>query len=206
VASFLRDHASDAAVADDAARLRAEHAADAAAGLRPPPLADNTAGVAPYVLWLMEQDRKSTGLKALQGRIWLEGYERGALRGVLYDDVAPAFRRWRARGLRLAIFSSGSVLAQRLIFSRSNAGDLTPFLEAYFDTTAGPKREAASYRGIAETLALAPTRVLFLSDVEAELDAARAAGMATALSQRPGVPPPKTSSHPGFATFATVFA
>ena len=141
-----------------------------------------------YVHWLMDRDSKSTGLKALQGRIWEEGYRRGELRGEVYDDVPAAFRRWRDEGRRIAIFSSGSVLAQRLLFSHSTVGDLTPFIDAHFDTTTGPKRQPDSYTLIAGRLGLPPRSVLFASDVAEELDAARAAGMETALCARSILP------------------
>src|SRR5262249_25201849 len=102
---------------------------------------------------------------------------------------------------RIAIFSSGSVLAQKLLFSHSTAGDLSPFIEAYFDTTTGPKRERESYRKIAAVLQLAPATIFFISDVPVELDAARAAGLHTAQSLRPGIPQLDSSSHPVIRTF-----
>ncbi len=186
-------------VAELVAQLRTEHAADAAAA---PAWSDDAPGVTRYVHWLMDQDRKSTALKALQGRVWEEGYAQGALRGAVYEDVPLAFGRWRRQGRRLAIFSSGSVLAQKLIFGHSTAGDLTPQLEAFFDTTSGPKCEAESYRRIAGALGVVPAAVLFLSDVVAELDAARDAGMATFLSVRSGEPP--ATEHPAVRDFDTV--
>ena len=125
-------------------------------------------------------------MKALQGRIWQAGYESGALRSEMFADVAPAFARWKAEGKTIAIFSSGSVLAQKLIFQYSSAGDLGCFIDAYFDTTTGPKRAAESYRTIAGSLNVDPAEILFVSDVPAELDAARAAGMETRLAIRPG--------------------
>ncbi len=113
-----------------------------------------------YALWLMERDRKSTPLKSLQGKIWEAGYLSGELRGKLYPDVAPAFRRWRAQGRRMAIFSSGSVLAQKLLFAHSPAGDLASFISAYFDTTTGPKQDAESYGRIAAALGFPPAEML----------------------------------------------
>jgi enolase-phosphatase E1 len=181
---FLQKHG--AAAASDVARLREEHAAEVACGEAPPRWADTLDAIAVYVEWLMDRDRKSAGLKSLQGKIWEAGYREGVLRGEVYPDVPRAFARWRARGLRIAIFSSGSVLAQQLLFRHSSAGDLTPAIAAYFDTAAGPKREAESYRRIAAALAEPPGRVVFLSDVVAELDAALSAGMLTGLSVRPG--------------------
>jgi enolase-phosphatase E1 len=138
----------------------------------------------------MDRDRKSTALKSLQGRIWESGYRSGALRSHLYADVRPALERWRSEGKRVAIFSSGSVLAQRLLFAHTPEGDLTPMIDAFFDTTTGPKREAESYRRIAAALGMPPVGVLFVSDVAAELDAARAAGLKTALCVREGEAPP----------------
>ncbi len=187
--TFLATYLGDTAVADDLSRLRAENASDGEQGNEPPEWGDGSAAeVLVYVHWLMDRDRKSTGLKALQGRIWEQGYRNGALRGELYDDVPLALRRWRHEGRRIAIFSSGSVLAQQLLFRHSQAGDLTPLLDAHFDTTTGPKRESRSYRRIAEHLAAAPSAVLFVSDVTDELDAARAAGMETALAARDALP------------------
>ena len=143
----------------------------------------------------MDRDRKSTALKALQGRIWKDGYESGALRGDVYPDVAPALARFREAGIAVAIFSSGSVLAQRLLFGHTSAGDLRPHVVAYFDTTTGAKREAASYVRIASALGRLPGEVLFVSDVVEELDAAKEAGMGVALCVRPGTPEPASSRH-----------
>jgi enolase-phosphatase E1 len=203
LASHLAEHWDDERTRADVARLEAEHRLDSHSA---PPWREEAAAVAAYLAWLMDQDRKSTGLKSVQGRIWEEGYRRGELRGAVYPDVRPAFERWRRAGRRIAIFSSGSVLAQRLLFACSVAGDLTGFIDAYFDTTTGPKREAGSYRRIAEALGLAPERVLFLSDVAMELDAARAAGMQTALSLREGLEPPSRHSHIVVRSFEEVNA
>ena len=178
VQEFLERHEADAGVQADIALLRAEHAAEVPAPN--PPMAS----VSAYVHWLMDLDRKSTGLKSLQGKIWQEGYRAGDLRGEVFPDVAPALTRWRAQGTEIAIFSSGSVQAQRDLFAHSNAGDLTPFPRAYFDTTTGPKTAVQSYTHIAAALSRSPTDILFLSDVVAELDAAQAAGLDTALCVR----------------------
>jgi enolase-phosphatase E1 len=189
-ADFLRAHAKDAAVQEDVAALRADHARDEEAGRHPPAWSDDSLGAAAeYACWLLDQDRKATPLKSLQGRIWEEGYASGALRGQVYPDVAAAFESWTQAGKTLAIFSSGSVLAQRLIFTHSDAGDLERFLSGHFDTTTGAKTEESSYRRIAEALGRVPSEVLFLSDVKAELDAARRAGMGTALVVREGAAP-----------------
>jgi enolase-phosphatase E1 len=132
----------------------------------------------------MDRDRKSTGLKSLQGKIWEEGYRSGELKGEVYPDVLPALERWREQGIDIAIFSSGSVQAQRSLFRKSVAGDLTRFIRACFDTTTGAKGEPESYARIAAALERSPTEVLFISDIGAELDAAQAAGMRTALCVR----------------------
>jgi enolase-phosphatase E1 len=146
---------------------------------------------------LMDADVKATGLKQLQGLIWQGGFERGALRTVLFDDVAPALRRWTEAGLQLAIYSSGSIQAQRLFFAHTEAGDLTPLLSGYYDTTSGPKKSRSSYEAIAENSRSEPSEILFLSDVVEELDAAREAGFQTALAIRPGnraaIPGPHSS-------------
>jgi enolase-phosphatase E1 len=144
----------------------------------------------------MDRDRKSTGLKSLQGKIWEEGYRAGDLRSVVYPDVPPALERWRRQGIDIAIYSSGSVQAQRSLFTNTAAGDLTRFIRAYFDTTTGPKTAPQSYARIAAALGRSPSEVLFLSDVGAELDAALTAGMRTALCVRtPGSAPP-AGAHP----------
>ena len=202
---FLIRRASE--VRDDLALLFSEHEADEREGRSPPPWRDRSPAesldpAAAYVHWLMDRDRKSTALKALQGRIWDEGYQAGHLRGQVYPDVPRALARWRAQGRDVAIFSSGSVLAQKLLFSRSEAGDLTPFLRGYFDTTTGAKGDAESYRKIARALVQAPGSVLFLSDVTAELDAARSAGMATGLCVREASP--ASADHPAVRSFDVV--
>lgn len=140
-------------------------------------------------LALMHADVKDTGLKALQGIIWRDGYRRGELRGHVFSDVAEALRLVSASGVRVAIYSSGSVAAQRLLFAYSDAGDLTPHLAAYFDTTTGPKKEAASYRAIAAELDVAPAEIRFLSDNLDEVRAAIAAGCEALVAVRPGNPP-----------------
>ena len=146
----------------------------------------------------MDADAKLTGLKQLQGLIWEQGFKSGALRATLFDDVPGALWQWHAAGLRLAIYSSGSVHAQRLFFSHTTAGDLTPLLSGYYDTTTGPKKEARSYEAIAQAAGFAPAEVLFLSDVTAELDAARDAGMQTGLAIRPGNRETESERHASF--------
>jgi enolase-phosphatase E1 len=132
--------------------------------------------VATLIRWI-DEDRKATPLKALQGMIWADGYREGAFTGHIYVDAVAALRRWHAEGISLYVFSSGSVAAQKLLFGHSDAGDLTPLFSGFFDTTTGPKREAASYRAIAAATGLAPAEMLFLSDTPAEIAAAREGGM-----------------------------
>jgi enolase-phosphatase E1 len=189
--AFARENAAAGTLAPDAALLRREHAQDVERGLEPPAWPagagdDDAPRLAAYAAWLMDQDRKSTGLKSLQGRIWEAGYHAGDLHGEVYRDVPRAFERWIGQGRQIAIFSSGSVLAQKLLFARSTAGDLTRWIAAYFDTTTGPKRDPESYRRIAAALGGPVVSVLFVSDTQEEIDAARAAGMETALCVRPG--------------------
>lgn len=145
--------------------------------------------VADFALWLMDHDRKSTPLKEIQGQIWQEGYVQGEILGEVYADVPAAMQRWKNNGLRVAIYSSGSVQAQKLIFGYSTAGDLRAHIDAYFDTTTGPKKEAQSYVDIARALDANPEDILFLSDNDAELRAARAAGVQVRLAVRPGNAP-----------------
>jgi enolase-phosphatase E1 len=142
-----------------------------------------------YLDWLMDRDRKSTALKSLQGKIWKAGFEAGELVGTVFPDVPEALARWTAGGARIAIYSSGSVEAQRLLFQHSSTGDLTPFLAGYFDTRAGAKTSAASYAAIAAAMGVAAGEILFISDLVRELDAAREAGCLTRLSMREGNQP-----------------
>jgi enolase-phosphatase E1 len=205
---FLRRHFDEPEVKDNVEELRRTWSGSAANGA--PVWIESThdekmASVARYVRWLIARDSKITPLKALQGKIWEEGFLRGELKGEVYPDVAPAFARWKSQGRRMAIFSSGSMLAQKLLFSLSTAGDLSSFIEAYFDTSAGPKREAQSYKKIAAALELVPEQLVFISDVGAELDAAHEAHLHTAHSLRPGVTPLPGSAHPAIHTFAEIF-
>ena len=153
--------------------------------------------------WI-DLDRKSTALKALQGMIWKDGYEAGDYRAHMYPEVAARLRQWRADGLRLYVYSSGSVPAQQLFFKYSEAGDLGPLFAGYFDTETGPKREAASYRRIAEAIDEQPQHLLFLSDIVEELDAAREAGFHTGWLVREPLPLPAAASHPVHRDFGTI--
>jgi enolase-phosphatase E1 len=210
VADFLRAHSADADVRADLEALKGLRSAEAAQGLGPPPWSDDSdesrlESAVAYVHWLMDRDSKATALKSLQGRIWAEGYRSGQLRGEVYPDVPAAFARWRRRGLEICIYSSGSIAAQKFLFGHSVAGDLTPNLRAYFDTTTGPKQGVDSYRQIASALGTPPGAILFLSDSVAELEAARAAGVATGLCLREGTSKPVSAAHPAIRTFDEVF-
>jgi enolase-phosphatase E1 len=182
-------------------RLREEHAAERRdGGSELLPFGDGSA----YARHLMQLDRKSTGLKALQGIIWEAGYRSGALRAPVFADVPEALERWEGAGIRLRVFSSGSVLAQKLLFAHTDHGDLTAYFEGYHDTTTGSKQEQRSYVAIADAFSLAAGEVLYLSDVVAELDAAGAAGMQTGLLDRPGNQPQPPSNHPVYRDFRTL--
>ncbi len=149
------------------------------------PAMSDEAVVAVLRRWI-DEDRKATPLKALQGMIWAEGYKAGGFQGHIYDDAAEALRRWHRAGKKLYVYSSGSVPAQKLIFGHTKFGDLTPLFSGYFDTTTGPKKEADSYRRIAAAIGMPASRMLFLSDSTDEIAAARAAGLHTVQLRRPG--------------------
>jgi enolase-phosphatase E1 len=194
---FLAARRTDEVVRGLRAALHREWRREPVAGRRPvrwnSPEDDDA--TVEYVRWLTAADRKLTPLKELQGRVWEHEYTAGRLLAPVYPDVAPVLEGWARRGSPAAVFSSGSVLAQRLLFEHSTAGDLTPLLGPLFDTTTGPKRQPASYERIAEALEAPPEEVLFVSDVAAELDAAQEAGMRTALCARDGNEPKWTGGH-----------
>ena len=177
---WIDAHADDPDVATAVAQTRAE------AGL--PDDAGTDAVVAALIGW-MDGDVKATPLKTLQGQIWAAGFAAGELTSHFFDDVVPQLRAWHGDGVRLAVFSSGSVASQVPWFRHAPTGDLTPLVDAYFDTVnAGPKREAASYDAIAAALGRAPGELLFLSDLPAELHAAREAGWQVVGVRREGEP------------------
>jgi enolase-phosphatase E1 len=194
--SYLNSHR--AALADLIDRLRAEHHQEADES--PPSWSDASEdarlrSATEYVDWLMDRDRKSPALKELQGRIWKDGYRSGELIGEVFPDVPVALERWHRSGIPVGIFSSGSVLAQRLLFRHSSFGDLTSYLQWHFDTAVGAKGEAESYTRIASTVGAMPEAILFVSDIVRELDAARTAGMQTVMSLRPGNPEQPAHDH-----------
>lgn len=193
----------------DMAGLFEENVKDVRRGLDPPlmegPTNASHDALEAYVLWLMDQDRKTMPLKLIQGKIWYEGYRKGELRSQVFDDVPAAFKRWRDQAREIYIYSSGSVLAQKLLFTNTEAGDLTPFISGYFDTQIGEKKDPASYRRIARELKLESSAVLFISDVTDELDSAASAGFETLLCVRPGNHPQNpTSNHSIIQTFDDV--
>lgn len=191
--AYVRAHREEPAVAQ--AML------DAAREANEGPDADDATVLAHLHAWIAE-DRKATPLKTLQGLIWDEGFRGTGLRGHVYPDAAAGLRRWHAAGLTLYVYSSGSLAAQRTLFGNSDQGDLTPLFSGYFDTATGPKREAASYTAIARAVGLAPAEVVFLSDVDAELDAARAVGMQTVRLMRPAdTRRGATTTHPSARNF-----
>ncbi len=175
MAEFVRTHGQQEEVENllDAVRVLA------GAGL-------NEEAVIEQLIRWTDEDKKATPLKSLQGMIWEQGYRRGHFKGHVYEDAARKLRQWHEQGLKLYVYSSGSVYAQKLLFGHTDYGDLNPLFSGYFDTHIGTKQEAASYRKIAKRLGRDPAEILFLSDSEAELNAARAAGMDTVWLVRKG--------------------
>jgi enolase-phosphatase E1 len=200
-ADFLDRHWTSPSCRAAVDALAKERAADAGA----PGSADfKASSVVAYVHWLMDRDRKSPGLKALQGLIWQDGYRSGELRGEVFEDVPRALERWRAKRIAVHIYSSGSVLAQQLLFQSTAAGDLTRLLGGYFDTGIGAKTSSDSYRAILQQLGVSSPAALFVSDVSAELDAALAAGFRTALCVRDAAAAPAATGggkHPVVRSF-----
>ncbi|MEM7678492.1 MAG: acireductone synthase [Myxococcota bacterium] len=188
IGAFVRDHANDREIADHLAAARGDDSLD-------------LAGVIARLETWIDEDKKATPLKALQGLIWRDGYIQGDYQGHVYPDAVAGLRRWHERKHDLYVYSSGSVAAQKLLFSHSVAGDLTPLFTDYFDTRVGAKKEQPSYRAIADRIDRAPEEILFLSDVSAELDAALAAGMRTVRLVRPADGTEPGSNHREVASF-----
>lgn len=186
---FLLLHGRELGIRDDLDGLERQHAADVAAKLEPPPwlpgpVVANLSSAITYGRWLMDRDSKCTALKSLHGKIWREGCQKGELRGEVYPDVPPAFASWSQQGMLICIFSSVGVIAQRLLFATTTAGNLTRFIHGNFDTAMGAKSDPQSYMRIAGSLTLPRGQILFISAVVEELDAALHAGMHTALCLR----------------------
>jgi enolase-phosphatase E1 len=186
LATFLTQEGNDPAVQADLAQLRQEYAQESPTATLPAWEGMDPLAAVPYLHYLMDCDRKSTGLKSLQGKIWDQGYANGTLQSQIFPDVKPALEHWHQAGKRLYIYSSGSIQAQRLLFAHSETGDLTPLLSGYFDTTTGSKKVSDSYEKIAASLGLPGDRILFISDVVDELKAAKTAGFQVVLSDRLG--------------------
>lgn len=187
--AFLRENAAVAEVRMLMEDLQTQHGVDARNGLKPPSWRDHSEderlrSSAAYGQWLIARDSKCTPLKTLQGKIWEQGYASGELKGEVYPDVPAAFERWKRQLKKICIYSSGSVLAQQMLFGSVATGDLTTYISAFFDTRVGAKAEAESYRKIAEAVSHEPRQVLFLSDSMKEIEAARAAGMQALLCER----------------------
>ena len=189
---FIRAHAAHPEVRAALDAVRAESGA-----------ADDAGAIAVLLSWL-DADRKATPLKTLQGLIWQTGYERGDFTAHLYVDAYDRLRDWHAAGVPLYVYSSGSIAAQKLFFGYSVFGDLLPWFRGHFDTTSGGKREAESYRRIAAAIGTAASDILFLSDVEAELDAAKEAGLATVQLIRADTLPESHGRHATAATFRDI--
>lgn len=186
---FLESHANDPAVAEQLAEVRR--------------LVPGRSELQTLLHW-MDRDAKITPLKVLQGLIWRDGYGDGELAGAVYPDVPPALRRWSASGLRLFCFSHGSIEAQRLIFGHSPAGDLCGLFGGFFDTRVGSKHEPESFSRLAIGMGLPPAEIVYLSDDEAELDAAATAGMRTCQVVRADSNTPASDRHPTAGDFAGV--
>lgn len=189
---YVRAHRHEPPIA----RLLADTATAAGKAL------DTEAAIAQLLAWI-DEDRKITPLKALQGLIWDEGYRARDFHGHVYDDAVARLRAWSSEGKRLYVYSSGSVKAQQLLFRHTEHGDLTPLFAGYFDTTIGGKREPAAYTRIADAIGLAPAEILFLSDIREELDAARDADMRTYWLVRDGVLPAQ-GTHPVARNFREI--
>lgn len=192
--NYLEQHWSDPNVQDDIDTLM-EHFAKEPRDSKGRPLQEGEdqstveafkSEVIERINWAIENDKKHSGLKSLQGRIWRSGYKGGELKAPLFDDVAGALRSWNERGVSVYIYSSGSVDAQKLLFEYTEEGDLRDLLSGYFDTHTGNKKEAESYRIIAKEMDEAPGDVLFVTDNLQEAEAANEAGMKVAVSKRPG--------------------
>lgn len=178
MAAFLVAHRDEPAVRAEIEAVARE------TGVAP----DDLRGVTAELVGWIDEDRKATPLKALQGMIWKDGFTSGELVAHIYPDAAARLRQWHSEGHRIFVYSSGSIAAQQLYFAHTGEGDLTPILDGHFDTTTGGKREADSYRAIAARVGVAPADIVFLSDIEAELEAAEQAGIRTVWLTRDGRP------------------
>ncbi len=186
---FLREHARHPEIASLIEELRAQHELDERNGLQPPGWLEDSEEArlrssVEYGQWLIARDSKCAPLKSLQGKIWQQGFESGELQGQVYPDVPIAFERWRRKEKIICIYSSGSVLAQQMLFRTTPSGDLTSYISQFFDTRMGVKTESESYKKIAASLSRGPREFLFVSDAVKEIEAARSAGMQAILCSR----------------------
>tara|TARA_B100000315_G_C14580813_1_gene590354 strand:- start:161 stop:901 length:741 start_codon:yes stop_codon:yes gene_type:complete len=189
IREFVEQNHDEHSVHEDIVDLKTQYQIDISSGLTPPTWQDepcDPAAIEVYVHWLMDHDRKVASLKALQGKIWKSGYENGTLRGCVFEDILPAFQELQERKKAIYLFSSGSVLAQQLLITHSECGDLSQYISGYFDISMGLKREPLSYKTIARTIGVTPSNVLFISDTIIELDAAHTIGMQVLLARRHG--------------------
>jgi len=193
---FVRARTGDAAVAACLAEINELEK-------RAVPLED---AIALLVRW-SDEDRKIKPLKTVQGLIWTDGYRDGALKAHVYRDVPPALSAWHESGIKLYVYSSGSIAAQKLLFAHTGAGDLTPLFDGYFDTGTGAKTDPESYEKIAGAIGEEPAAILFLSDAVKELKAARLAGLRCVLFDRtrdPGTPPSSSNAFPVVSGFQQI--
>jgi enolase-phosphatase E1 len=205
LSAFLHRSSNEPEVRACVDGLRAQHTTDRQASQNPPewptgPGAEIDSAVR-YGLWLMERDSKTGPLKALQGLIWQEGYRSGKLRGEVFADVPRAFNRWRRQGKGISIYSSGSTLAQQMLFRSTSFGDLTASIKSFFDTQVGSKTSTESYKKIAIASGYPENQFLFFSDTVEELDAARSAGMQTVLVVRSSGADVPTAGHAAIKSF-----
>lgn len=207
VREFLLNHIHRPEIGETLNTMARDAGAESAVAWCPYPIASSEGidWVVGQIHAWMDQDAKLTGLKALQGLIWETGYRDGLLKSHIFPDVPKCLNRWVEAGQTIAIYSSGSRAAQRLLFAHTTAGDLTPWITAYFDTTSGGKRVASSYQTIAGQLGIEPSGVLFLSDVPEELTAAASVGMQTGLVVRPGNRPTEDQQHPRMTSLDDIF-
>jgi enolase-phosphatase E1 len=202
--AYLHEHAGEPEADADFALLVGENSAETATDVPRFASFEDLDRAGDYLLWLMDRDGKSTALNSIQGKIWKSGYLAGELVGTVFPDVPEAFERW-SWVAKVAIYSSGSVEAQRLIFRYSSAGDLTRFISGYFDTRTGAKTSVESYRAIARGCGVAAGEILFVSDLLRELDPAREAGCRTRLSLREGNQPvPDMHGHVAVRSLAEI--
>jgi enolase-phosphatase E1 len=208
--SFLRENSANPKIGALIEDLRTQHELDEHNGLKPPSWRDDSEeervrSSAAYGQWLIARDSKCTTLKSLQGKIWQQGYASGELKGQVYPEVPAAFERWKRKGKIIGIYSSGSVLAQQLLFRTTPSGDLTQHISLYFDTRVGAKTEAESYQKIAASFSEETKRFLFISDSAKEIEAARSAGMQALLCERDSRPTAPTGAEKMIPDLERVF-